>query len=185
MWRKEDANTQAVQEISTNSSVISTSTPAASAAAPRETSAIPPISPHASACISQGIKIRGELSGSEDLFLDGEIEGKLDFGAASLTIGPNGKVKADVTAREVIVRGRVDGKVTGRERVHVWSTGRIQGEIQTDRLAIEDGAVLSGKVEAGKRSEKPKDAFQAAPKPPVEKSGRKDAMALPVVPAAD
>jgi len=59
-------------------------------------------------------------------------------------------VKADVVAREVIVRGRVEGKIQGRERVQLWSTGQVIGEIQTQRLAIEDGAVLRGKVETGK-----------------------------------
>jgi cytoskeletal protein CcmA (bactofilin family) len=109
-----------------------------------------PASSHATACISQGIRIKGEITGSEDLFVDGPIEGKLNLANGSLTVGPNGTVKADVVAREVIVRGRVEGKIQGRERVQLWSTGQVIGEIQTQRLAIEDGAVLRGKVETGK-----------------------------------
>jgi cytoskeletal protein CcmA (bactofilin family) len=114
-----------------------------------------PVSSRAAACISHGIKIKGEVTGSEDLFVDGVVEGKLSLTTNScLTIGPNGTVKADVVAREVIVRGRIEGKVTGRDRVQLWSTGQVTGEVQTDRLAIEDGALLRGKVEAGRQTSK-------------------------------
>jgi cytoskeletal protein CcmA (bactofilin family) len=62
-------------------------------------------------------------------------------------VGPNGEIKADIYAREVIVRGRVDGKIVGREKIQLWSTGNVAGDLQTERLTIEDGAVLRGKVE--------------------------------------
>jgi cytoskeletal protein CcmA (bactofilin family) len=71
-------------------------------------------------------------------------------------------VKADVNAREVIVRGKVEGKVTGRDKVQLWSTGQIHGEVQTERLAIEEGAVLKGKVEAGKQPTKATEIKAAA-----------------------
>jgi cytoskeletal protein CcmA (bactofilin family) len=71
-------------------------------------------------------------------------------------------VKADVHAREVIVRGKIEGKVTGRDKVQLWSTGQITGEVQTDRLAIEDGALLSGKVEAGRQTSKPTEVRVSA-----------------------
>jgi cytoskeletal protein CcmA (bactofilin family) len=64
-----------------------------------------------------------------------------------LTVGPNGEVKADIFAREVIVRGRVDGKIVGREKIQLWSTGNVAGDLQTERLMIEDGAVLRGRIE--------------------------------------
>ena len=121
-----------------------------------------PVSSKAAACISQGIKIKGEVTGSEDLFVDGQVDGKLSLTNGSLTIGPNGRVKADVTAREVIVRGSVEGKVSGRDKVQLWSTGQVIGEVQTDRLAIEDGAMLRGKVEAGKHPGKTGEAQAAA-----------------------
>jgi len=82
--------------------------------------------------------------------MDGVIDGKLNLTNGSLTIGPNGTVKADVNAREVIVHGRIDGKVTGRDKVQLMSTCHVTGEVQTERLAIEDGAVLRGKVETGR-----------------------------------
>ncbi len=184
MWRKEEPMTQAVAEIST-ATVNSMTAPAPAAANSRENSAQPPVSPRAIACISQGIKIRGEIHGSEDLFLDGVVEGKLDFGSASLTIGPNGRIKANITAREVIVRGRVEGKVTGRERVHVWSTGRIDGEVECERLVIDDGAALRGKIEAGKKSEQPREAFQKDAARVESGAVQKQAEVVAINPAAD
>jgi cytoskeletal protein CcmA (bactofilin family) len=117
-----------------------------------------PVSPRAAACITQGIRIKGEITGKEDLFIDGTLEGKLDIGNASVTVGPNGKVKADISAREVIVRGNVDGKIAGTERVQLWNTGRVTGEVKTERLAIEDGALLRGAVEAGRAQNRATDA---------------------------
>lgn len=117
----------------------------------------------AAACISQGIRIKGEVTGTEDLFVDGLVEGKLNLTANScLTVGPNGNVKADLIAREIIVRGRVEGKVIARDKLQIGSTGQITGEVQTDRLAIEDGALLRGKVEAGKQLNKPVEAKASA-----------------------
>ncbi len=145
MWKKEDAKPQGVTEISTApvgtapSGISSTNAPGSV-----------PVSTHEGACISLGIKIKGEVSGKEDLLIDGTLEGKLDLTGAIVTIGPNGKVKADIVAREIVVRGSVIGKLAGRDRVQLWSTGSVAGEVQTERLAIEDGAVLRGKVEAGK-----------------------------------
>ena len=154
MWKKEDSKPEGVSGApapSVNSST-SSSTAAANMPAP---SGAPQSSPRTAACISQGIKIKGEVTGSEDLFVDGVVEGKLSLTTNScLTIGPNGHVKADVLAREVIVRGKIEGKVTGRDRVQLGSTGEITGEVQTDRLAIEDGALLRGKVEAGRQTTK-------------------------------
>lgn len=162
MWKKEDGKTPGVSEISTTPVAVATA-PASSASPNRETASVAaPVSPRAAACISQGIKIKGEVTGSEDLFVDGQVDGKLSLTNGSLTIGPNGTVKADVSAREVIVRGKVDGKVTARDKVALWSTGQVNGEVQTDRLAIEDGALLRGKVEAGKQPSKAAETQAAA-----------------------
>jgi cytoskeletal protein CcmA (bactofilin family) len=155
MWKKEDSKPQGVAETSSPiappaSTVSSHRDAPAFSAAPSQ----PPVSGKAAACISQGIKIKGEITGSEDLFVDGPVEGKINIANGSLTVGPNGTVKADLVAREVVVRGRVEGKIAGKERVQLWSTGQVNGEIQTQRLAIEDGAVLRGKVETGKPVEK-------------------------------
>ena len=145
MWKKEDVKSQGASEAKTG---VSTGSLAAANNSAREASTALPVSSKASACISQGIRIKGEVTGSEDLFLDGHFEGKLNLtNDSSLTVGPNGEVKADIFAREVIVRGRVDGKIVGREKIQLWSTGNVAGDLQTERLMIEDGAVLRGRVE--------------------------------------
>jgi cytoskeletal protein CcmA (bactofilin family) len=170
MWKKEDVKPQAVPEISTGA-VRSTSMPMNDPKTSREPAPLP-VSPRATACLSQGLRIKGEITGSEDLFVDGQIEGRLNLSNASVTIGPNGNVKADVTAREVIVRGRIEGKIIGREKVHLWNTANVSGEVQTERLVIEDGATLCGKVEAGKVQEKSsetrKDSSTSGDKPSNE-----------------
>jgi cytoskeletal protein CcmA (bactofilin family) len=158
MWKKEDAKPQASESPAAANTAFGT---AQSPDAPGSNSL--PVSPRAAACISRGIKIRGEVTGTEDLFVDGQVEGKLNLTANScLTIGPNGEVKADLNAREIIVRGKVEGKITARDKLQIWSTGQITGEVQTDRLAIEDGALLRGKVEAGKQIIKPAETKAAA-----------------------
>jgi cytoskeletal protein CcmA (bactofilin family) len=151
MWKKEDSRPQGVD--------TSANSPASSGSfSPAQSSGNPPVSGRGAACISQGIRIKGEITGSEDLFVDGPIEGKVQLTNGSLTVGPNGTVKADVNAREVVVRGRLEGKVAGHERVQIWNTGHVIGEVQTQRLAIEDGAVLRGKVETGRPHDKGNDS---------------------------
>jgi cytoskeletal protein CcmA (bactofilin family) len=160
MWKKDDVKPQGVPERPS----APMNTPAFSGATPQPVHSTPsthapapvaaPAAPRGGASISQGIRIKGEVTGSEDLYVDGLVDGKLSLANGSLTIGPNGTVKADVIAREVIVSGRIDGKVTGRDKVQLMGTAQVTGEVQTDRLAIEEGALLRGKVEAGKLASK-------------------------------
>ena len=155
MWKKEDAKSPAVADNSAAASAFGRSPSFDSSSSLSD-------SPRAAASIGQGIRIKGEVTGTEDLFVDGFVEGKLNLAAnCSLTIGPNGNIKADLVAREIIVRGRVEGKVIARDKLQIGSTGEINGEVQTGRLAIEDGATLRGKVEAG-RMETAKTAAAAA-----------------------
>src|SRR5215470_9870772 len=161
MWKKDEPRSQGVTE---GTGGFSTA-PSPSNGPLRDTGTNLPTSSRAAACISQGIRIKGEVTGSEDLFLDGQFEGKLNLtNNASVTIGPNGEVKADIFAREVIVRGRVDGKIIGREKIQLWSTSNVAGDLQTERLSIEDGAVLRGRVEieTGKPISKPAETKSAA-----------------------
>ena len=154
MWKKDDSKPEGISSNSATPANSATSSSTATASTPAVSGAVP-TSSRSAACISQGIRIKGEVTGSEDLFVDGVVEGKLSLTTNScLTVGPNGHVKADVVAREVIVRGKIDGKVTGRDKVQLWSTGQVTGEVLTDRLAIEDGALLRGKVEAGRQVNK-------------------------------
>ena len=146
MWKKEAGRSDGPVENSANPQVPS----ASNLSNPRDANFAVPAAPRTTsggAMISQGIRIKGEVTGSEDLYIDGHIEGKLNLTNSKLTIGPNGEVKADVFAREVIVLGKVDGKIVGRERIQLGSTGNVAGDLQTERLAIEDGAGLRGKIE--------------------------------------
>ena len=161
MWKKEEPRSQGVAE---GSAAVS-APPSSPSPSTRDISTSIPTSGNGAACISQGIRIKGEVTGNEDLFLDGQFEGKLNLtNNASVTIGPNGDVKADIFAREVIVRGRVDGKIMGREKIQLWSTSNVAGDLQTERLSIEDGAVLRGRVEieTGKPIKQPEVKSAAA-----------------------
>lgn len=107
----------------------------------------PTSSANAPACVSQGINIKGEIHGREDLFVDGKLQGKIHITDGTVTVGPNGRVNAEIEAREIIIRGEVTGALKARERVQIWSSGKAIGDVQTRRIAIEDGAVLRGRVE--------------------------------------
>lgn len=161
MWRKEDGRPQNSNELPAGP-VNASSSPALGPANSKQLSSVP-TSPNAAACLSQGIRIKGEITGSEDLFIDGNVEGKVTFRNAVLTVGPNANVKADIDAREIVVRGRVEGKLDGSERVQIWHTAKVNGDIRSSRIAIEDGAEFRGKVEAGKAPSRPAD------NPPVKK----------------
>jgi len=158
MWRKEDGRPQNSNEIST--SPMNPTTPSVPAPANSKQQSSVPTSANAVACLSQGIRIKGEITGSEDLFIDGNVEGKVTFRNAVLTVGPNASVKADIDAREIVIRGRVEGKLDGSERVQIWHTAKVTGDIRSQRIAIEDGAEFRGKVEAGKAPSRPADNSQ-------------------------
>jgi cytoskeletal protein CcmA (bactofilin family) len=144
MWRKEDGNSQASTEFPP--SFVNPSGPGK----PRTAlSGVQAVSPKAPACISQGIKIKGEVTGTEDLFVDGVVDGKITLTNSTLTIGPNATVKAELAGRELVVRGRAEGKFTTIGRIQIWHTARVHGDIKCGSISIEDGAELRGKVEAG------------------------------------
>jgi cytoskeletal protein CcmA (bactofilin family) len=119
--------------------------------------------PHRSADvghIGKSVQIRGELTGSEDLYLDGEIEGSVDLRDHSLIIGPNGRIKAGITARDLVVHGRVEGNVTASGRVELRKSCTLIGDVSTQRIVIEDGAFFKGAIDI-----KEKEAKAEARKP--------------------
>ena len=97
--------------------------------------------------IQAGLKIHGEISGSSDLYIDCELQGKLRLGGSLLVIGPNGKVQADIEAGGITIEGSVQGNIKSTESVHLGPGSRVQGSILTPRIGIDDGARLRGKVE--------------------------------------
>jgi cytoskeletal protein CcmA (bactofilin family) len=135
---------------------------------PRDFAGAPPVTSKAAACVTQGIKIKGELTGSEDLFIDGQVEGSVSFPNSIVTVGPNAKVKAEITAREVVVRGRVEGRISGSEKIQVWNSARINGDMKSERIAVEEGAELHGTMEVGKAIDRAHDATKNASAKKVE-----------------
>jgi cytoskeletal protein CcmA (bactofilin family) len=89
----------------------------------------------------------GELSADEDLIIEGTVEGTITHQSHNLTIGRNGRVKADVKARMITVQGTVQGDLYGDEAVYIASTGQVHGNVVSPRVAIEDGASFSGKID--------------------------------------
>jgi cytoskeletal protein CcmA (bactofilin family) len=97
--------------------------------------------------VTSSLVIKGEIRGREDLYIDGEVQGSIHVVDGRVTIGPHGKISADVEAREIVIRGTVKGSLRGRDRVEVGRTGNIRGDITTLRIAIEEGAQVHSKVE--------------------------------------
>jgi cytoskeletal protein CcmA (bactofilin family) len=97
--------------------------------------------------IGPSIMIKGELQGNEDLTIDGHVEGKIELRDHNLTIGPNGKIKADLHANTVVIAGDVQGSVNAKERVEIAPTGRLTGDIASPRITIADGAHFKGSVD--------------------------------------
>jgi cytoskeletal protein CcmA (bactofilin family) len=97
--------------------------------------------------IGKSVVIKGELNGSEDLTIEGHVEGKIELKDHVLTIGPNGKIKAQVFAKSVIVLGEVNGNVTASEKVDIRDNGSVDGDIVSPRVAIAEGAHFRGSVD--------------------------------------
>jgi cytoskeletal protein CcmA (bactofilin family) len=117
--------------------------------------------------IGKSVVVKGELSGSEDLYLDGEVEGSIELRSHSLTIGPNGRVRANIFAKDVVVHGKIEGNIRGTERVELRKSAVLTGDIATQRIVIEDGAFFKGSIDIQKAEAKaePVKAAVAAPGP--------------------
>ena len=110
--------------------------------------------------IGKAVLIKGELSGSEDLYLDGEVEGTIELHQNCLTVGPNARIRAHINAREVIVHGKVEGNIRGTDRVELRRSASHVGDIVTQRVSVEDGAFFKGSIDV-QREAKPET--KAAP----------------------
>ncbi len=104
--------------------------------------------------IGKSVVIKGELSGSEDLYVDGQVEGSISLKNHSLTVGPNGQVKASVEAKGLVVQGKLEGNVQASDRVELRKSAVVTGDISTQRISIEEGAYLKGKVDISGQSRK-------------------------------
>jgi cytoskeletal protein CcmA (bactofilin family) len=115
--------------------------------------------------IGKSVVIKGELNGSEDLTIEGNVEGTIQLKDNVLTIGPNGRIKAQVFAKAVIVLGEVTGNVTASEKVDIRDNGSVDGDIVSPRVAIAEGAHFRGSVDMQRKgASAPQPAAAAKPK---------------------
>jgi len=123
------------------------------------------------ATIGRSLVIKGEITGSEALYIDGRIEGKITLSDNRVTVGRHGTIEADITAKEVVVMGKVTGNIECSDRVDIRSEGVVNGNVSTVRIIVEDGAILKGgiQVKSGEQKQQhqqQKDAQAKAPEAP-------------------
>lgn len=114
------------------------------------------------AVIGSSIRIQGEVAGDEDLVIQGQVEGSVNLDQNSVTVGPDGKVTADLTGRIITVEGHVEGDLTADEKIILRSSARVEGDITAPRVVLEDGASFRGGVEMGEPSERSRGKRQAS-----------------------
>jgi cytoskeletal protein CcmA (bactofilin family) len=100
-----------------------------------------------STVIGKSVVIKGELTGSEDLFLDGQLEGTITLSSSRLTIGPNAVINADISVQDIIIFGKVDGNIKATGTIDLRQSAVVTGDILAGRLAIEESAIIKGRVE--------------------------------------
>src|SRR5579863_3095832 len=149
-----------------------TSTPELSAT-PRPTAA--PTSTADQATIGKSLVIKGEVTGSESLYIDGRVEGSINLAGNRVTVGRNGVVSANINAREIVVLGKVRGNLTASDRVDIRSDGSLTGDVVAARISIEDGAFFKGGIDIRKggqpAQQKPNGEDKSIPAPEVAAVG--------------
>jgi cytoskeletal protein CcmA (bactofilin family) len=130
------------------------------------------------ASIGKSVTIKGQIFSREDLVVDGEIEGGIELNEHRLTVGPNGRVRAGIKAREIVVLGTIDGNVEALDKIDIRKDAKLVGDIKTARIIIEDGAYFKGSIDIV-RTETPKPA--AAPRPQAAAAASNSYAPTPVV----
>jgi cytoskeletal protein CcmA (bactofilin family) len=115
--------------------------------------------------IGKSVVIKGDLTGSEDLTIEGQVEGKIELRQNVLTIGANGKIKAQIFAKIVIVQGEVQGNISATERIDIRDNGSVDGDLSSPRIAIADGAHFRGSIDMQRQAAKPGEAKAAEVRP--------------------
>ncbi len=174
MWRKpEDSKPAApAAEIPTSATAPRVDQPVVRSVAGLTAEVVQP----SGGIITSTLLIKGEVHGSDDLYIDGEVQGTIHLTNGRVTIGPHGKISADVDAREIIVRGKVLGALRGRERVEIGSTGEVRGDIATLRIAIGEGAQIHSKVEIARTENSQNNRAVAKPSGGATATGQAVAM---------
>ncbi len=117
--------------------------------------------------IGQSIVFKGELTGDEDLEIDGRVEGTVNLINSQLTVAANGQLEAEVNAKSIVVIGRVNGNLTATERIEIQATGIVDGDIKTPRLLVQEGATLNGRIDMSKAAAATSKPISGSP--PVER----------------
>ncbi|MBZ5663200.1 MAG: polymer-forming cytoskeletal protein [Acidobacteriia bacterium] len=133
----------------------------------------PATSPMDQANIGRSLVIKGEVTGAESLFIDGRVEGTITFPDNRVTVGRNGNVAANITAKEVVIMGKVQGNVDCADRLDIRSEGMLSGDVITHRISVEEGAILKGGVEVRnpeKKDQKNQNQAQTQNKPEPPKA---------------
>ncbi len=99
------------------------------------------------ACLGNSLEIKGTIEGNEDMQIDGRVDGPISLHGQRLTVGGSGQLNSQITAREIVVYGKVNGNLRARERVEIKKDGSVIGDITTARISIEDGAYFKGRIE--------------------------------------
>jgi len=120
--------------------------------------------------IGKGLFIKGDISGSESLYVDGKIEGSINLPGNRVTVGRNGQVAANITAREVVILGKIRGNVSATDRVDIRAEGALNGDVAAARISIEDGAFFKGGIDI-KKPDGGKQAVAATAAPEPAKVG--------------
>ena len=121
--------------------------------------------------IGKSIAIKGDLTGNEDMVIEGKVEGKVELPNNQLTIGENGTVRAEISAKAVVVVGRVSGNVHGLESVEIQGTGIVEGDVSAPRLIVAEGAVLNGAITMTKQPAAAESKAPATTTPEVRRAG--------------
>ena len=116
------------------------------------------------ATIGRSLVIKGEVSGTESLYIDGRVEGTVNFAGHRVTIGDNGSAAANISAREVVILGKVQGNIQSSDRLDIRSQGSLTGDVVTQRISVEDGAFLQGSVQVRAAEQKTERSQQARAK---------------------
>jgi cytoskeletal protein CcmA (bactofilin family) len=121
------------------------------------------------ATIGKSLVIKGEVTGSESLYIDGRVEGSINLSGNRVTVGRNGVVSANINAREIVVLGKVRGNLTASDRVDIRSDGSLTGDVVAARISIEDGAFFKGGIDIRKAGQKANgEEVKASSSVPVE-----------------
>jgi len=144
------ADARLAAPLPSHSAMPSASEPASSPAPAAPSSATEPArapSGAAESAIASNLKIAGEISGNSDLYIDGEVRGKVRMAGARVTVGAKGRIHADMEARELVIHGYVEGSLLATESLHLGASSHVLGTVLTPRIRIDDGAFLRGTVE--------------------------------------